>query len=66
MQNAENVSEYLSLRHPGLQQTFPVTAGDITSLLADNRGLSELINQNMENRCEPGITDEGHTSLEEG
>lgn len=35
MQNAENVSEYLSLRHQGLQQSIQSLQSHITSLLAD-------------------------------
>ncbi|HBN1406561.1 TPA: dynamin family protein [Escherichia coli] len=35
MQNAENVSEYLSLRHQGLQQSIQSLQVHITSLLAD-------------------------------
>ncbi len=37
MQNAENVSEYLSLRHQGLQQSIQSLQAHITSLLADTR-----------------------------
>ncbi|EFX6718415.1 dGTPase, partial [Shigella flexneri] len=40
MQNAENVSEYLSLRHQGLQQSIQSLQSHITSLLADIREIA--------------------------
>ncbi|EID2634018.1 dynamin family protein [Escherichia coli] len=45
MQNAENVSEYLSLRHQGLQQSIQSLQAHITSLLADIREIEECQNQ---------------------
>ncbi len=42
MQNAENVSEYLSLRHQGLQQSIQSLQAHITSLLADIRRLRNV------------------------
>lgn len=68
MQNAENVSEYLSLRHQGLQQSIQSLQAHITSLLADIQEIEECQNQvtgdvrnyhgghQYQNR---GITDEG-------
>lgn len=35
MQNAENISEYLSLRHQGLMQSIQSLQAHITSLLED-------------------------------
>ncbi|EGO3591897.1 dynamin family protein [Escherichia coli] len=45
MQNAENVSEYLSLRHQGLQQSIHSLQAHITSLLADIQEIEECQNQ---------------------
>ncbi|EFO3368632.1 dGTPase [Escherichia coli] len=45
MQNAENVSEYLSLRHQGLQQSIQSLQAHITSLLADIQEIEECQNQ---------------------
>ncbi|EHT5273614.1 dynamin family protein [Escherichia coli] len=45
MQNAENVSEYLSLRHQGLQQSIQSLQAHITSLLADILEIEECQNQ---------------------
>ena len=45
MQNAENVSEYLSLRHQGLQQSIQSLQAHITSLLADIQEIEECRNQ---------------------
>lgn len=45
MQNAENVSKYLSLRHQGLQQSIQSLQAHITSLLADIQEIEECQNQ---------------------
>ena len=45
MQNAENVSEYLSLRHQGLQQSIQSLQANITSLLADIRKIADCQEQ---------------------
>ncbi|ENK8257323.1 TPA: dGTPase [Escherichia coli] len=45
MQNAENVSEYLSLRHQGLQQSIQSLQAHITSLLADIQEIEKCQNQ---------------------
>ncbi|EJN3604765.1 dynamin family protein [Escherichia coli] len=45
MQNAENVSEYLSLRHQGLQQSIQSLQAHITSLLTDIQEIEECQNQ---------------------
>ncbi|EJW5829637.1 dynamin family protein [Escherichia coli] len=45
MQNAEDVSEYLSLRHQGLQQSIQSLQAHITSLLADIQEIEECQNQ---------------------
>lgn len=45
MQNAENVSEYLSLRHQGLQQSIQSLQVHITSLLADIREIADCQNK---------------------
>ncbi|EPS8135048.1 dynamin family protein [Escherichia coli] len=45
MQNAENVSEYQSLRHQGLQQSIQSLQAHITSLLADIQEIEECQNQ---------------------
>lgn len=41
MQNAENISEYLLLRHQGLQQSIQSLQSHITSLLADIREIAD-------------------------
>ena len=45
MQNAENISEYLSLRHQGLMQSIQSLQAHITSLLADIQEIEECQNQ---------------------
>ncbi|EBZ9517122.1 dGTPase [Salmonella enterica subsp. enterica serovar Eastbourne] len=45
MQNAENVSEYLSLRHQGLQQSIQSLQVHITSLLTDIQEIEKCQNQ---------------------
>ncbi|HDP9440239.1 TPA: dynamin family protein [Escherichia coli] len=45
MQNAENVSEYLSLRHQGLQQSIQSLQAHISSLLADIREIADCQEQ---------------------
>ncbi|MBS9319184.1 dynamin family protein [Escherichia coli] len=45
MQNAENVSEYLSLRHQGLQQSIQSLQAHISSLLADIREIADCQNK---------------------
>ncbi|HGC2982060.1 TPA: dynamin family protein [Escherichia coli] len=45
MQNAENVSEYLSLRHQGLQQSIQSLQVHITSLLADIQEIEKCQNR---------------------
>ncbi|EEZ0156570.1 dGTPase [Escherichia coli] len=45
MQNAENVSEYLSLRHQGLQQSIQSLQTHISSLLADIREIADCQNK---------------------
>ncbi|HDY2789137.1 TPA: dynamin family protein [Escherichia coli] len=45
MQNAENVSEYLSLRHQGLQQSIQSLQAHITSLLEDIREIADCQEQ---------------------
>ncbi|EFJ3313333.1 dGTPase [Escherichia coli] len=45
MQNAENVSEYLSLRHQGLQQSIQSLQEHITSLLEDIQEIEVCQNQ---------------------
>ncbi|EOW3296562.1 dynamin family protein [Escherichia coli] len=45
MQNAENISEYLLLRHQGLQQSIQSLQAHITSLLADIREIADCQNQ---------------------
>ncbi|EFH7546693.1 dGTPase [Escherichia coli] len=45
MQNAENVSEYLSLRHQGLQQSIQSLQAHITSLLEDIQEIEVCQNQ---------------------
>ncbi|EKQ6923035.1 dynamin family protein [Escherichia coli] len=45
MQNAENVSEYLSLRHQGLQQSIQSLQAHISSLLTDIQEIEKCQNQ---------------------
>lgn len=45
MQNAENISEYLLLRHQGLQQSIQSLQSHITSLLADIREIADCQEQ---------------------
>lgn len=45
MQNAENVSEYLSLRHQGLMQSIQSLQVHISSLLADIQEIADCQNQ---------------------
>ncbi|WP_340506829.1 dynamin family protein [Escherichia coli] len=45
MQNAENISEYLSLRHQGLMQSIQSLQAHISSLLADIQEIEECQNQ---------------------
>ena len=45
MQNAENISEYLSLRHQGLMQSIQSLQAHITSLLEDIREIADCLEQ---------------------
>ena len=56
MQNAENVSEYLSLRHQGLQQSIQSLQAHITSLLADIREIAD---------CQEQVTADVRMAMEE-
>ncbi|EPX8184003.1 dynamin family protein, partial [Escherichia coli] len=56
MQNAENVSEYLSLRHQGLQQSIQSLQSHITSLLADIREIAD---------CQEQVTADVRMAMEE-
>ncbi len=56
MQNAENVSEYLSLRHQGLQQSIQSLQAHITSLLADIRKIAD---------CQEQVTADVRMAMEE-
>ncbi|EET7732287.1 dGTPase [Escherichia coli] len=56
MQNAENVSEYLSLRHQGLQQSIQSLQAHITSLLADIRDIAD---------CQEQVTGDVRMAMEE-
>ncbi|QMW95109.1 dGTPase [Escherichia coli] len=56
MQNAENVSEYLSLRHQGLQQSIQSLQANITSLLADIREIAD---------CQEQVTADVRMAMEE-
>ena len=56
MQNAENVSEYLSLRHQGLQQSIQSLQVHITSLLADIRKIAD---------CQEQVTADVRMAMEE-
>ncbi len=56
MQNAENISEYLSLRHQGLQQSIQSLQANITSLLADIRKIAD---------CQEQVTADVRMAMEE-
>lgn len=56
MQNAENVSEYLSLRHQGLQQSIQSLQAHITSLLEDIREIAD---------CQEQVTGDVRMAMEE-
>ncbi|MCN7058376.1 dynamin family protein, partial [Escherichia coli] len=56
MQNAENVSEYLSLRHQGLQQSIQSLQANITSLLEDIREIAD---------CQEQVTADVRMAMEE-
>ena len=56
MQNAENVSEYLSLRHQGLQQSIQSLQAHISSLLADIREIAD---------CQEQVTADVRMAMEE-
>ncbi|MCJ2699239.1 dynamin family protein [Escherichia coli] len=56
MQNAENVSEYLSLRHQGLQQSIQSLQAHISSLLADIREIAD---------CQEQVTGDVRMAMEE-
>ncbi|EER6665362.1 dynamin family protein [Escherichia coli] len=56
MQNAENVSEYLSLRHQGLQQSIQSLQTHISSLLADIQEIAD---------CQEQVTRDVRMAMEE-
>ena len=56
MQNAENISEYLLLRHQGLQQSIQSLQSHITSLLADIREIAD---------CQEQVTADVRMAMEE-
>lgn len=56
MQNAENISEYLLLRHQGLQQSIQSLQSHITSLLADIREIAD---------CQEQMTTDVRMAMEE-
>ena len=56
MQNAENVSEYLSLRHQGLMQSIQSLQAHITSLLEDIREIAD---------CQEQVTADVRMAMEE-
>ena len=56
MQNAENISEYLSLRHQGLMQSIQSLQAHITSLLADIREIAD---------CQELVTADVRMAMEE-
>ena len=56
MQNAENISEYLLLRHQGLQQSIQSLQSHITSLLADIREIAD---------CQEQMTTDVRLAMEE-
>ncbi|QNC54279.1 hypothetical protein G5S61_13570 [Shigella boydii] len=45
MQNADNISEYLSLHHQGLMQSIQSLQAHITSLLEDIREIADCQEQ---------------------
>lgn len=56
MQNAENISEYLSLRHQGLMQSIQSLQEHITSLLEDIREIAD---------CQEQVTADVRMAMEE-
>ncbi|HAX5198461.1 TPA: dGTPase [Escherichia coli] len=56
MQNAENISEYLSLRHQGLMQSIQSLQAHISSLLADIREIAD---------CQEQVTADVRMAMEE-
>ncbi|HHU9901366.1 TPA: dynamin family protein [Escherichia coli] len=56
MQNAENISEYLSLRHQGLMQSIQSLQAHITSLLKDIREIAD---------CQEQVTADVRMAMEE-
>ncbi|MEJ1548987.1 dynamin family protein [Escherichia coli] len=56
MQNAENISEYLSLRHQGLMQSIQSLQAHITSLLEDIREIAD---------CQEQVTADIRMAMEE-
>lgn len=56
MQNAENISEYLSLRHQGLMQSIQSLQAHITSLLEDTREIAD---------CQEQVTADVRMAMEE-
>ncbi len=56
MQNAENISEYLSLRHQGLMQSIQSLQAHITSLLEDIREIAD---------CQEQVTADVRMTMEE-
>ncbi|EQQ73729.1 hypothetical protein G770_02292 [Escherichia coli HVH 109 (4-6977162)] len=56
MQNAENISEYLSLRHQGLKQSIQSLQANITSLLEDIRKIAD---------CQEQVTADVRMAMEE-
>ncbi|HHU1517536.1 TPA: dynamin family protein, partial [Escherichia coli] len=56
MQNAENISEYLSLRHQGLMQSIQSLQAYITSLLEDIREIAD---------CQEQVTADVRMAMEE-
>ncbi|HDS8799531.1 TPA: dynamin family protein [Escherichia coli] len=56
MQNAENISEYLSLRHQGLMQSIQSLQAHITSLLEDIREIAD---------CQEQVTADVRMAIEE-
>ncbi|HAX5949477.1 TPA: dGTPase [Escherichia coli] len=56
MQNAENISEYLSLRHQGLMQSIQSLQSHITSLLEDIREIAD---------CQEQVTADVRMAMEE-
>ncbi|EMB3710355.1 dynamin family protein [Escherichia coli] len=56
MQNAENISEYMSLRHQGLMQSIQSLQAHITSLLEDIREIAD---------CQEQVTADVRMAMEE-